>query len=119
MSFLKRPLAAAVGGDGVAVAFEEIFVSREPFESDRAACVELGGAYPQLRAEAVTEAIGEARRGVVVDARRVHLREETRRTSAVFGHDCLRVARAVALDVSQRFVKAADRLDRDDHVGIL
>src|SRR4051812_6547784 len=51
----ERPFAAAVGGDGVAVAGEEVFISREPFEADGAARVELGGADAQLRAEAVAE----------------------------------------------------------------
>ena len=80
--------------------------------------MELAGADPELRAEAVAEAVGEARRGVVVDARRVHRLHEARRRRGVLRHDGLGVARAVALDVPDRLVEAADGLNGDDEVGV-
>src|SRR5918912_3076613 len=84
---LESPLAGAVGGDGVAVADQLVLVGRQAFEADGAARVELGGADAELRAQSVAEAVGEARRGAVVDARRVHRLHEARRRFVVLRHD--------------------------------
>ena len=67
----------AVRRDDVAVAEEDVLVRDEALEADRAARVELARGDADLRAEAVPEAVGEARRGVVEDAGRVHVARGT------------------------------------------
>src|SRR5215210_4656199 len=69
---LERPLSPAVAGDGLAVADQFVFVGRETFEADGAARVQLARADAKLCAEAVAKAVGETRRGVVIDARRIN-----------------------------------------------
>src|ERR1700755_238183 len=70
----KRPSAKSVAH--VAVAEHDPLLRREAFEADRAPGVQLVGRDADLRAEAVFEAVGEARRGIHHDGARIHLAQE-------------------------------------------
>ena len=54
-------------------------VGRQPFKPHGAARVQFAVADAQLRAEAVAVAVGEARRGVLKNAGRIHFVHELRR----------------------------------------
>ena len=72
-----------------------------------------------LGAEAVPEAVREARRGVVEDARRVHARQELLGGRGVVRHDRLGVVRAVAVHVLDRLVERLHDLHREDGRAVL
>jgi hypothetical protein len=58
-----------------------------------------------LRAEAELGAVGELRAGVDVDDSRVHLVHEAHGRRVVLGHDGVRVAGGVALDVVEGLIQ--------------
>ena len=70
--------------------------------------MEFLGRNADLGAEPELAAVGEGRRDVDIDARRVGpLREQPRRLR-ILGDDRLAVARGVAFDVGQGFVERTD-----------
>src|SRR5215210_701024 len=71
-AMLERFFSSTVNGDRVAVSDEHVLVGRQAFESDRPARVQFSCADAKLCAEAVAKAVGETRRGVVIDARRIN-----------------------------------------------
>ena len=118
-SVFERSLSATVAGDCLALSDEPVFVSGETFEADGPTRVQFARADAKLCAEAVAEAVGEARRGVVIDARRVNAFQKERRRLTVFRDDGLRMARAVSVYVPDGLVAACHYFDRDNQVGIL
>src|SRR5450759_4115897 len=89
----------AVRRHDLAAAPEQVFVRDEPVEAHGAACMDTARRDSDLRSEAVAEAVGEARGGVVEDAGRVHAREERLGCGLVGGDDGLGVVRAIAVHV--------------------
>ena len=80
---VETAFTPGVAGDRLTVADELILVGRETFEADRPPCVKFARADAQLCAEAVTEAVGESRRGVVIDARRVNALKKKREAASL------------------------------------
>mmetsp|Transcript_50059 Transcript_50059/g.104184 ORF Transcript_50059/g.104184 Transcript_50059/m.104184 type:complete len:204 (-) Transcript_50059:645-1256(-) len=67
--------------------------------------------YAHLCSKAIAEAIGKSRRAIVVDTRRIYPAEEGFGNHGVFRDDALRVPRAVAVDVVDRFLDGSNCLD--------
>src|SRR5436190_21220594 len=99
---------------GLPGAVHAIFETRQLLGADRAAGVEFAGGDADLGAEAELAAIGELRRGVVQHDRRVDLVEEFLCGLRILGHDRVGVARAVIMDMGDRFIDAADDTRGDD-----
>ena len=76
------------------------------------------GGDADLGAEAELAAIGELRRGVVQDDRRIDLGEEALRRRLILGDDGIGVVRAVGLDMRDRRVEPVDDAHGDDGVEI-
>src|SRR5690349_6172534 len=96
-----------------------VFEAGELLGADGAAGVEFASGNADLGAEAELAAIGKLRRGIMQHDRRVHLVEEFLRGRRILGHDRVGVARAVILDVRDRFIDAVDHARGDDRVQIL
>src|SRR5512135_171518 len=94
----KRPRAAKLVAH-LPVAQHDPLLRREAFEPHRAARMELVGGDADLGAQAVLEAVGEARGGVHHHRARVHLAQEGLGVRPVLGDDRVGVLRAVARDV--------------------
>ena len=116
---LEGALALAVAGNRLTIAEKFVLVRGEPFEAHRAARVQFSNADAEFRAQAVPETVGESCGGVLKNASRVHELHEARRDIVAFRHDGFRVARAVPVDVLDRFVDAVHDLDRNYQVGVL
>ncbi len=84
----------------------DVLLRGEAFEAHRAARVQLVGGDADLRAEAVLEAVGEARRGVHHHRARIDFAQETLRVRVVLGDDGVGVRRAVLGDVLHRRVES-------------
>ena len=69
---LERPFSVAVTGVRLTIADELIFVGGEAFKANRPACVQFASADAKLCAQTVAEAIGEARRSVVINTRGIN-----------------------------------------------
>ena len=100
----------------LAVAEDDELAAGQLLEAHRAAGVELLRGDPHLGAEAVLEAVGEARRGVDDDRRGVDLGDEAQRPRVVLRDDGVGVHRAVARDVLHRLVQRVDDLDGEDQL---
>ena len=74
--------------------------------------MEFLGRNADLGAEPELAAVGEGRRDVDVDARRIDPPGELPGRPGVFGDDGFAVARGVAGDVGERLVERGDRADR-------
>src|ERR1035438_9906735 len=92
----------AVRRHDLAAAPEQVFVRDEAVEAHGAAGMDTARRDPDLRSEAVAEAVGEARGGVVEDAGRVHAAQERLGGGRVRGDDGFRVVRAIAGHVIER-----------------
>src|SRR3569833_2955297 len=110
----RRPVPGKALLPDMALPQHDELLTREPFESDRSAHVDLVGADAALRAETVFEAIGETRRGVHHHRARIHLAQETPRARVILGDDGVGVLRAVALDVGERRIEIGDHAHRED-----
>ena len=86
-AMLEDPLPANITGNSLTVANQLVFVSGEPFEAHRSTCMEFARADAQFRAEAITETVGEARRSVVKDARRINLLHKMGSRAGILGDD--------------------------------
>lgn len=103
VSFLS--LARAELANDVALrapAFEHVLVRDEPLEPDGSPCVNASGADPDLRAEAIAEAVREARTRIHERARRVDPAAECRCRRAVLSDDAVGVVRGVRVDEAHR-----------------
>ncbi len=69
---LESPLSGNIAGNSLTIANQLVLVSGKPFEAHRPTRMEFARADPQLRAEPITEAVGEASGYVVINARRSH-----------------------------------------------
>src|SRR5580693_162860 len=118
-AMLKGALALAVAGHGLALAKEFVLVNREAFEPHWPARVQFPGADPDLRAQAVTETVGESRGGVLKNIGRVDELHEARSDIMALRHDGFGMPRAVPVDVFDRFVYPVHHLDGNNQVGIL
>src|SRR5690606_19975123 len=96
----------------LAIAEDDILRRRQRRQPERAACVQLLRADPELRAEAEFEPVGEARGSVVVYGRRIDLLQEAAGIVAVFSDDALGMLRAEPVDMAKRLVQPVD----DAHV---
>src|SRR6201992_2153096 len=99
-------------------AVNTIFEACKLFGADRAAGVEFSGGDADFGAEAEFTAIGELRRGVVQDDRRIDLVEELARDGVVVGHDRIGVVRTVIVDMRDRLRDAIHHLGGDDRILI-
>ena len=97
-------------GTNLPGAAQEVFVGRQFLEAHGAAGVEFVGGDADLRAEAEFAAIGEARAGIPIDRRAVHLGEEALGGRLVRGDDAVAVMRAVALRCERSLPRANPRL---------
>src|SRR5436190_693600 len=95
---------------------ELILVDHQSVDADRSARMRSIRADSHLRAEAVSESVGEMRRRIPVDAGRVDLVEEALRARRIFGHDGIRVRRTVASDVFDGVVEVFNRAYRKNQV---
>ena len=86
--------------------------------ADRAAGVELAGGNADLGAETELAAIGELRRGIVQDDRRIDFFQEALRRRAVLGEDAIGMMRAIGLDMGDRAVEPVDQPAGQDRVEI-
>src|SRR5689334_9739221 len=68
VAMLEGTLALGVVSNGLAAAVQFVFVCKQTFQTHGAASVQLAVADAQLRAQAIAEAIGKARGGVVKNA---------------------------------------------------
>ena len=68
--------AAGVAGDDVSVAAQQVLIGGEAVEPDGAAGVGLASGDAEFGAESVSEAVGEARGGVVIDTGGIDTGEE-------------------------------------------
>ncbi len=98
----------------MAGALDEVLERAQLLQPDRPAGVQLLGRVADLGALAELAAVGEARRGVDVDAGGVDAQLEGPRRRGLAGHDRLRVAAAVAVDVVDRLGCPVD--DRHRHL---
>ena len=89
------------GVPGLPVARNDVLVGREFGEPHRAPGVELLGRDSDLGAESELASVGEGRRDVDIDARRVGPLREQPRCLRILGDDRLAVARGVAFDVAR------------------
>ena len=106
----RIPTAVAPVTADVAVALHDVLGRAQLAQADRAAGVELLRRVADLGAHAELAAVGEARRGVDVDAGGVDAQLERARRDGVPGHDRLRVAAAVGVDVLDRLLDGVDDL---------
>src|SRR5207253_1920909 len=90
-------LCRRCSGPDLALAQHDPLLGRETLQPHRPARMELVGGDADLRAEAVLEAVGEARAGVDHHARGIDLAQEAHRTRVMRGEDGVRVVRAVAI----------------------
>src|SRR5580700_3922696 len=118
-AMLKGALALAVAGHGLALAKEFVLVNREAFEAHGPAGVQFSGADPDLRAQAVTETVGESRGGVLKNIGRVDELHEARSDIMALRHDGFGMPRTVPVDVFDGFVDSIHYFDGNDEVGIL
>src|SRR3954454_21887139 len=88
----------------VAVAGHDVLDRAQLSHADRAAGVQLLSRVADLGAHAELAAVGEARGGVHIDARRVDAELERPRRGRVARDDRLRMARAVSVDVLDRLL---------------
>src|SRR5258706_9908105 len=95
----------------VPVALHDVLERAQLAQADRPAGVQLLRRVADLGAHPELPAVGEARRGVDVDAGRVDAALERARRSRVAGDDRLGVTAAVAPDVLDRLLDGVD--DRD------
>src|SRR5258708_28891122 len=112
-------LALAVARHGLTLAEQLVLVNCEAFEAHGTARVQFSGADSDFRAQAVTEAVGESRGGVLKNIGRVDELHESRRDIMALRHDGFRMARAVAVDVLDCFVDSIHNFDGNNEVGIL
>mmetsp|Transcript_12363 Transcript_12363/g.29618 ORF Transcript_12363/g.29618 Transcript_12363/m.29618 type:complete len:332 (+) Transcript_12363:118-1113(+) len=103
----------------VSVAGAVVAVGHEPLEADGAAGRHHARRDSHLSAEAVAEAVSEARRRVPVHASSVDVRLEERSGRSVLSHDAVGVPRAKGVDVRHRLVHVAHHLDGEDLVAVL
>ena len=116
---LDEASAARASSTDVAGAFDEVLEGAQLTQADRPACVELLGGVPDLRTHPELAPVGEARRGVDVDAGGVDPQLESARRRRVERHDRLRVPAAVARDVLDCLVDARDDPDRERRAEVL
>ncbi len=101
-------LAEPGGVLDLSVACDAVLVGGEFAEAHGAAGVELVGADADFRSEAVFFSVAEAGGAVVVDAGAVYTALEGFGMPGIFGDDGVAVVGAVAVDVVDGFLKAAD-----------
>src|SRR4051812_12671101 len=97
----RMPTRKASAPD-LARAVDQVLERAQLAQADRPAGVELLRGVADLGAHAELAAVGEARRGVDVDAGGVDARLERPRRREVGGHDRLRMTGAVGVDVLDR-----------------
>src|SRR6185503_6463195 len=115
---LEASLPANITGNSLTVANQLVFVSGEPFEAHRPTRMEFARTNTQFRAEAITETVGEARRSVVKDARRINLLHEMGSRADILSDDGFCVTGAVVVDVFDSFVGIVHNLYREYQVGV-
>src|SRR2546430_17082933 len=71
----------------LAAAEHDVLLRGEALQAHRTARMQLVGRNADLRAEAVLEAVGEARGSVYQDRARIHFAKEAFRARFVLGHD--------------------------------
>src|SRR3954452_19606663 len=106
--------AATASGTDVSVTPDDVLERAELAQPDRPARVELLRRVADLGAEPELAAVGEARRGVHVDARGVDPELEGPRARVGRRHDRLRMAGAVAVDVVDGLLDGVHNPDRED-----
>ena len=95
-----------------------VFIDHQTLKTHRAACVNLVGGDPHLRAQAESIAVGEPRRGVPHHGRRVHPLKKGAGGALVGGDDGLGMARPVFIDMSNRLVEVRHHPYRDNFIEI-
>src|ERR1700674_1974954 len=111
---LERALALTVARHGLTLAKELVLVNGEAFEAHWPARVQFSGADPDLRAQAVTEAVGESRGRVLKNIGCVDELHKPRRHIMALRHDGFRMPRSVPVDVLNRFVDSVHNFDGND-----
>src|SRR2546425_605413 len=91
-----------LSGANLAAAEDHVLLRGEALEAHRAARMQLVGRNADLRAQAVLEAVGEARRSVHQYGARIDLAQETPGARFVFGDDRVGMLRSVPADVLDR-----------------
>lgn len=102
----------------LSAACDAVLVRGEFPESHGAAGVQFVGADADFCAEAVFFSVAEAGGAVVIDACAVHAVLEGIGMLGVFGDDGIAVVRAVAVDVVDGFLQAADGFDGEDEIFV-
>jgi len=115
---LKGTLDLGVVSHGLAAAVQLVFVSKQTFQTHGAASVQLAVADAQLCAQAVAEAIGKARGGVVKNAGGVDFIHEKLRGAAVPRKNAFGVTRAVVVDMFNRLRRITYDLDGDLEIAV-
>src|SRR5438128_1344103 len=60
-AMLESPLSRNIARNYLPIADQLVFISSQPFKTDRSPCVQFARADSQLCSEAITKSIGEAR----------------------------------------------------------
>src|SRR5258705_9491980 len=111
---LERSFAVDITSYDLTISIKLVLVGSEPFDANWPTRVQLTGADSQLGAEAISEAIGEARRGVVIHAGSVNSLHEMCRRQPILSDDHFRMAGTVPIDMRNCFICIIDDLDRDN-----
>src|SRR5882672_3960748 len=80
--------------------------------------MQLAVADPQFSAQAVTEAVSKARRGIMEYAGSVYFTHEQLRGCIVLGKNAFGMARAIMIDVFDSFVNVTHDPDRNFQVSV-
>ncbi len=109
-------ILAFIGRGDVTVSDKLVLVDHQSIDADRSAGMGSIRTDSHFRAQSITESVGKMRGRIPVDAGRVHLVQESLRAGRVFGHDGIRVRRAVTANVFDGFVQVFNRTNRQDEV---
>ena len=115
---LERALALGIVGYSLAAAMQFVFIGEQTFQTHWPSGVKFAVADSQLGAQAIAKAIGKARGGVVEDAGSVNFIHEQISGVLILGKDALCVARAVMIDVFDRFIQIAYDLYRNLQIAV-
>src|ERR1700751_2733470 len=90
----------------------------ELFEPNRSARVHAACRNPNLGAKTKFAAIGELRRRIVYDNRRIHLPQKTLCAFMIFRDDTICVTGPKSFDMDDGFIKALDYAHGNDRIEI-
>src|SRR5690348_5768493 len=86
---------------------DDEFLAGQPFQSYRAASMELIGGDTDFRSEAILEPVREAGGGIHHDGTGIHFAQEAACVAVILGNDGIRVLGAVNRDVLDGLIETA------------